>query len=124
RLFIFERETKAVLYATPLLRTYGDDPHQNFPPARLAWSLRNLPHSKTIGAFWAVWGPRGPLARRMIDSRRASLADIRAEFAGSTTPSKEFNNVVLSKFNYGEMSGFLFLENIVAMSPDTTEELH
>lgn len=124
RLFIFERETKAVLYATPLLRTYGDDPHQNFPPARLAWSLRNLPHSKTIGAFWAVWGPRGPLARRMIDSRRASLADIRAEFAASTTPSKEFNNVVLSKFNYGEMSGFLFLENIVAMSPDTTEELH
>lgn len=124
RLFIFERETKAVLYATPLLRTYGDDPHQNFPPARLAWSLRNLPHSKEIGAFWAVWGPRGPLARRMIDSRRASLADIRAEFAASTEPSKEFNNAVLSKFNYGEASGFLFLENIVAMSPETTEELH
>jgi hypothetical protein len=77
-----------------------------------------------LGAFWAVWAPRGPLARRMIDARSTSLHDVRSEFSSSTTPSKEFNNVVLSKFSYGEMSGFLFLENIVAMSPETTEELH
>ncbi|PRQ06192.1 cadherin-like beta sandwich domain-containing protein [Enhygromyxa salina] len=124
RLFLVERATGAVLYATPLLRTYTEDPHQNFSPARLAWALRNVPHGDEIEAFWGVWGPRGPLAKRMIASRNASLFDIRSEFAASTTPSAEFNNVILSKFPYGEATGFLFLQNINALSSQTAEQMH
>lgn len=124
RLFLIERATGAVLYATPLLRTYTNDKQQNFSPARLAWSLRNVPHAAEIEPFWSVWAPRGPLARRLIDSRHTSLFDVRSEFAASTGPSKEFNQVVLSKFGYGECQGFLFLQNIVAISPTTADELY
>lgn len=124
RLFLFERATGAVLYATPLLRTYTADSHQNFSAARLAWSLRNVPHNAEIGAMWAVWGPRGPLARRLIDSRHTTLFDIRSEFAAATGPSKEFNNAVLANFPYGEMTGFLFLQNILTMSPADAEQAH
>ena len=124
RLHLVERATGALLYATPLLRTYTNDREQNFSPARLAWSLRNVPHASTIEAFWSVWAPRGPLARRLIDSRHTSLFDVRSEFASGTTPSKEFNNVLLSKFPYVEAGGFLFLQNIVALGPTTAEELH
>lgn len=124
RLFLVERKDGAVLYATPLLRTYTEDSQQNFSPARLAWSLRNVPHNDSIEAFWAVWVPRGPLAKRLIASRHASLFDIRSEFAAATGASKEFNNVVLSRFPFVDPHGLLFMENINAMSSDNREKLH
>jgi hypothetical protein len=49
-----------LLFVSRLLRMWGDKDDQNFTIARYYWSLRDLPATKDIQAYWAFWVPQDP----------------------------------------------------------------
>jgi hypothetical protein len=54
-----------LLFVSRLLRTYGDAEDQNFTLARYLWSLRNLPGTTNLQAYWMFYAPldTGPGAK-------------------------------------------------------------
>lgn len=47
-----------LLFVSRLLRMWGDKEDQNFTIARYYWSLRNLPATKDVQAYWLFWVPQ------------------------------------------------------------------
>jgi hypothetical protein len=71
-----------VLYASKLLRCYGDGSDQNYPTSRLLWSLRNTPGLDALQPWWVLMVPCEPglpskLGRSMWapDARTMKLKD-------------------------------------------------
>ncbi len=61
----YDARKEDVLYMSRLLRTYGDDPTQNYYLSKLVWSLRNTPYFTNIQPWWFVFAPKGVLAKSM-----------------------------------------------------------
>ena len=73
-------DDKRVLYASPLLRMYRDDPLQNYAIARFIWSLRAAPCG-LAKVMWWITMPVGPLAHAMVDNPRATKIGALADAA-------------------------------------------
>jgi hypothetical protein len=76
-----------VLFASPLVRMYRDDPAQNYSIARLVWAMRSAPVGGAKALCW-IYVPRGAMARAMLDGgRTAKVADMaRTVFAAIKSP--------------------------------------
>lgn len=79
------RATGEVLFVSKLLRTWGNDPSQNFWVTRYLWSLRNTPGFTTLQPWWLLFTPQKGLARAMWASgaRAKRLDDLMAHYAAN-----------------------------------------
>ncbi|MDI1448616.1 hypothetical protein [Polyangium sp. 6x1] len=70
-----------VLFVSKLLRTYGDEDHQNYTVTRYLWSLRNTPGFSSVQPWWFLFLPIGVLARCMwaVGGRKMKLSDFMAK---------------------------------------------
>lgn len=55
-----EQGEAALLWASKMLRMYGDQEDQNYPVARYLWSLRNTPGLARIQPWWLIFAPTQP----------------------------------------------------------------
>jgi hypothetical protein len=71
-----------LVYASPLMRMHQPAPNENFNPARLAWSLRQMPGRESLQGVWLVYIPQGGLSQAMMSSGRAAKIDDLVNAAG------------------------------------------
>jgi hypothetical protein len=67
-----------VLYVSPMVLTWGPGDTDNYPIARFALSLRNIPYYASLTAYWIIYAPRRELADVMWaeGSRGRSIVEI------------------------------------------------
>ncbi len=66
-----------LVYVSRLLRMYGDDADKNFTYARYYWSLRDLPKTQELQAYWVIYAPRDVF----VDSKASAAAKAKAKSA-------------------------------------------
>jgi len=83
-----ERYGDGLVYLSRLVRMYGDKDDQNFTIARCYWSLRNLPGTKDIAAYWLFYAPidgKAKPAKELIQGGRGlHIADMKEKLGAMT----------------------------------------
>ncbi|MDC3961584.1 hypothetical protein [Polyangium jinanense] len=81
-----------VLFVSKLLRTYGDQDHQNYTVTRYLWSLRNTPGFSSVQPWWFLFLPIGALARCMwaVGARKMKLADFMSKHGPKTLKESDW----------------------------------
>jgi len=75
-----------LLFVSRLLRTYGDADDQNYTIARYYWSLRNLPSTREVQAYWMFFVPLDvPVPANTPPDKRASFKQATAMMKGPRT---------------------------------------
>lgn len=68
---------KWLVFASPLMRMYEEAPLQNFPLARFAWAVREMPGMKDLEAIMLFDVPRKELATAFLEcSRSCNMAAV------------------------------------------------
>ena len=93
-----------VIYASPILAMYGSfSDESNYAISRYMWSLRDLPGSQNVEAFWLIYAPLRDLAGAMRDAPRTeSAVAIASRISGlpkGSATDRRLHDFLLSRIN-------------------------